>query len=99
MITVGMNYSVRPGKDEQFLAVFNKVRQIIGEMDGHRWTKLYRDVDSAHDYLLISEWSSEEQFRAFIASERFRNVADWGKENILAARPTHEVYGASRPLS
>jgi heme-degrading monooxygenase HmoA len=98
MITVGMNYKVIPGKDEQFLAVFRKVREIVEQMEGHGWTKLYRDVDSPHDYLLISEWTSEEAFRAFIASDRFRNVTNWGKENILAERPTHEVYGESRPV-
>ena len=30
---------------------------------------------------------------AFIASDAFRKVTNWGKEEILAGRPHHEVYG------
>jgi len=94
MITVGMDYKVIPGKDELFLQVFDKVLAIITEMTGHRRTNLYRDVRCPHDYLLVSEWSDEAAFRAFIASERFRNVANWGRETVLRERPHHEIYGA-----
>lgn len=93
MITVGMNYKVIPGKDEQFTSVFAKVLTIMGEMAGHGETHLYRDVFSEHDYLIVSEWSDESAFDAFIASERFKNVTDWGKSNVLTGRPKHEIYG------
>jgi hypothetical protein len=33
----------------------------------------------------------------FIESDRFKNVATWGKENVLRTRPKHEVYGGSAP--
>jgi len=93
MITVGMNYKVVPGKDEQFTSVFSKVLEIMSRMDGHKETHLYRDVYAEHDYLIVSEWTSEEAFNAFINSDQFRNVANWGKANVLRGRPTHEVYG------
>lgn len=95
MITVGMNYNVIPGKDQEFTSVFSKVLQIMSDMPGHAVTHLYRDVYSEHDYLVVSEWSDEAAFDAFIASDRFRNVTDWGKENVLRGRPTHEIYGGS----
>jgi chlorite dismutase len=95
MITVGMDYKVIPGQDELFLGVFDKVLGIINEMPGHQRTNLYRDVHAPHDYLLVSEWSDESAFRAFIASDRFRNVANWGRETVLRERPRHEVYGAA----
>ncbi len=95
MITVGMNYNVIPGKDEEFTAVFAKVLQIMADMPGHGETHLYRDVFSEHDYLIVSQWNDENAFNAFIASDRFRNVANWGKANILRGRPTHQVYGGS----
>ena len=41
---------------------------------------------------LFSQWSNEESFRAFIASEQFAKVTDWGKEQVLAGRPEHVVY-------
>ncbi len=93
MITVGMNYSVIPGKDEEFTSVFAKVLELMNEMDGHKKTNLYRDVWSEHDYLIVSDWGDQAAFQAFIASDRFRGVADWGKANILAGRPSHEIYG------
>lgn len=92
MVTVGMNYQVIPGKDEEFIAVFGKVVELMQQMDGHGETHLYRDVHAEHDYLIVSEWSDEEAFRNFIASDSFRNVADWGKKQILAGRPSHQVY-------
>lgn len=97
MITVGMDYKIVPGKDEQFTSVFAKVLEIMADMPGHTRTHLYRDVFAEHDYLVVSEWSDEDAFRAFIASDRFRNVADWGKENVLRDRPKHEIYGGEAP--
>jgi heme-degrading monooxygenase HmoA len=98
MVTVGMNYQVIPEKDAEFIAVFSKVLQVIADTPGHKDTHLYRDVYREHDYLVVSEWTDETAFRAFIASDRFRNVANWGRENVLAARPTHEVYGSSKSI-
>jgi len=94
MITVGMNYQIIPGKDEEFTKVFSKVLQIMESMDGHQETHLYRDVYSEHDYLIVSEWSDEDAFKGFMSSDQFRNVADWGKMNVLRGRPTHEIFGA-----
>ncbi len=93
MITVGMNYKIIPGKDEEFVAVFKKVLQIMSEMPGHGESHLYRDVSSEHDYLILSEWSDEDAFDAFVASDRFKNVVAWGRKSVLAARPKHEIYG------
>ena len=93
MITVGMDYKIIPGKDEEFVAVFTKVLEIMKDMEGHVATHLYRDVHSEHDYLVVSEWSDESAFNEFIKSDRFRNVVDWGKENVLRDRPKHEIYG------
>ena len=95
MITVGMDYKIIPGKDEEFVAVFKKVLGIVNDMAGHGDTHLYRDVFSAHEYLIVSQWSDEAAFNAFIKSDRFKNVTDWGTSNVLAARPRHEVYGGA----
>jgi len=93
MITIGMNYKIIPGKDDEFTSVFAKVMKVMADIDGHRETHLYRDVYSEHDYLVVSEWADEGSFNGFIESERFKNVTNWGKENVLASRPTHEIYG------
>ena len=69
----------------------------MNAMEGHKASRLYRDVRSPQSYLIISEWHSKPAFDAFTQSERFKSVVDWGKEQILAERPHHEVYGAESP--
>lgn len=92
MITVGMNYQVLPGKGPQFEQVFKAVLEIMGQMPGHSSSHLYRDVFDASRYIIISDWSDRDAFDGFIRSEQFRNVANWGKEQILAGRPSHTYY-------
>ena len=92
MVTIGMNYKVLPGKEDVFEKAFNNVLNVMRDIEGHTQSFLFRDVNSAQSYLIVSDWSSEEAFNGFIQSEKFRSVANWGKENILAGRPAHTVY-------
>ncbi len=92
MVTVGMNYHVLPGKEKPFEDVFAAVIKLMGQIEGHRQTHLYRDVFEANRYLIVSDWSDKAAFEAFISSDKFREVADWGKEQILAGRPTHDYF-------
>jgi len=94
MVTIGMNYQVIPGKEKTFESAFNKVLHAMRGMDGHGDTHMYRDINDGFRYLIVSQWTSKAAFDAFIGSDSFRNVANWGKEQILAGRPSHEVYGA-----
>ncbi len=92
MVTIGMNYKVLPGKEETFEKAFRSVLEVMAEMEGHSKTNLFKDVDDLQSYLIVSDWSSEEAFNGFIQSDKFRGVTNWGKENILAGRPSHTVY-------
>ncbi|MFQ5672177.1 MAG: antibiotic biosynthesis monooxygenase family protein [Nitrospinales bacterium] len=92
MVTIGMNYKMIPGKEKIFEDAFKNVLEVMKEMQGHCKSFLYRDVNDPQSYLIVSEWDSEEAFNAFIRSDKFRGVANWGKENILAGRPVHTVY-------
>lgn len=92
MVTVGMNYQVLEGKGEEFESVFKKVLGIMNDMKGHSDSHLYQDVSDSGSYLIVSEWSERSAFDAFIASDRFKGVVNWGKEEVLAGRPKHEVY-------
>lgn len=92
MITVGMNYQVLPGKGQQFEDVFAAVLAKMEEMEGHRESHLYRDVADEGRYMIVSDWSDKAAFDGFMSSEQFRSVANWGKEQILAGRPSHEIY-------
>ena len=92
MVTIGMNYTVIEGKEKTFEEAFNNVLKAMDGMGGHTHSALYRDVNRGQSFLIVSEWNSEELFKTFIGSEEFRKVVTWGKENILAERPTHRVY-------
>ncbi len=93
MVTIGMNYAVLKGKELMFETAFRRVVKAMGGIAGHSETHMFRDIDDSLQYLIVSKWSDKTAFDAFIASETFRNVVNWGKEQILSGRPRHEVYG------
>ncbi len=92
MVTVGMNYHVIPGKEKAFEDVFAAVIRLMQSMEGHVRTNLYHDVFEPNQYLIVSEWADRSAFERFVGSARFREVADWGKEQILASRPSHTYF-------
>ena len=92
MVTIGMNYKVIPGKEEVFETAFRNVIHAMRNIAGHSGTKMCRDIDDPQSYVILSDWSDKSAFDSFIASDAFRSVANWGKENILAGRPSHTYY-------
>ncbi len=94
MVTIGMNYNVLPGKEETFETAFKKVVMAMGNLEGHSETHMFRDISDPHHYLIVSVWSSRDAFKSFIASDTFKAVTNWGKEQILSGRPKHEIYGS-----
>jgi heme-degrading monooxygenase HmoA len=95
MVTIGMNYRVRQGKEQVFEAAFRRVVEVMGAERGHEESRLYRLVDAdTSEYLIVSRWKSEQAFEEFIRGEPFRKVTEWGAQNILAGRPTHTTYRA-----
>lgn len=92
MITIGMNYKVLPGKEDNFERMFNNVLHSLETATGHSKSALYKDVNDLQSYIIVSEWASEDAFDAFVRSEKFASVVTWGKDNILADRPVHTVY-------
>lgn len=92
MVTVGMNYKILAGKEQAFEEVFKAVVAAMADAVGHSTSHLYRDAFDSSSYLIISDWNDRTAFDAFIASDQFRSVANWGKEQVLAGRPTHDYY-------
>lgn len=92
MITVGMNYRVLAGKQADFEQKFADVIGALRAAEGHTQSTLWRDVSDDSSYLITSEWSDEKAFTDFIHSQAFRDVTNWGKEQILAGRPQHKIY-------
>ncbi|MFY9256537.1 MAG: antibiotic biosynthesis monooxygenase [Fuerstiella sp.] len=92
MITVGMNYQVIEGKQQDFEDKFAGVIDALNAADGHTKSSLWKDVADGASYLITSEWTDENAFTEFIRSDAFRAVTNWGKEQILAGRPQHKIY-------
>ena len=92
MVTVGMNYRVIPGKQQDFEEKFAGVIDALKAAEGHSESTLWKDVADDASYLITSEWSDEQAFQDFIRSDAFRAVTNWGKEQILMWRPQHKVY-------
>lgn len=92
MITVGMNYRVIEGKQHDFEEKFAAVIGALNAAEGHESSTLWKDVADSASYLITSEWTDEQAFKDFISSQAFRDVTNWGKEQILAGRPMHKVY-------
>jgi len=92
MVTIGMNYQVLPGKEDVFERAFQSVVDVMRTMPGHSESHLYKDVSLGGSYLIVSEWNDKTAFDSFIRSEQFSKVTNWGKEQILAGRPKHQVY-------
>jgi heme-degrading monooxygenase HmoA len=93
VVTIGMNYTVLAGKEKIFEDACAKVVKTMETIAGHDHSQIYKSIatDDA-GYLIVSRWESEDAFNAFIASDAFKKVTNWGKENILAGRPTHTTY-------
>lgn len=88
-----MNYYVVAGKEEIFEGACNNVLQTMADMEGHDESEIYRRVGGeSPTYLILSRWSSEQAFHDFVASDAFKKVTNWGKENILSGRPQHTTY-------
>jgi heme-degrading monooxygenase HmoA len=92
MITIGMNYKVLPGKEEIFERSFRAVLDALEKTAGHTRSSLWKDVHEERSYLILSDWNDRAAFEAFVRSPEFAKVTTWGKENILAERPRHQIY-------
>jgi heme-degrading monooxygenase HmoA len=92
MTTIGMHYDVRPGKESQFKQGFEGVVAALAKMNGHVESRLFEDVLVPGSFLIMSRWKTMADFQAFIRSDEFKRVTDWGKAEILRGRPRHQIY-------
>ena len=94
MTTIGMNYEVIPGKEEEFERGFIGVLNVLRTLPGHIESHLYEDVQSVGSYVIFSTWQRREDFEAFLKSPQFEQAVAWGKAEILRSRPRHKVYSS-----
>ena len=69
MITVGMNYNVIAGKEQEFEDKFAGVIGALEAAEGHDSSTLWKDVSNGSSYLITSEWNEEQAFTDFIRKD------------------------------
>lgn len=87
-----MNYRVLPGKEQVFERAYQSVLDAMDKTAGHTRSSLYTEFGKTGSYLILSEWEDEAAFNAFVRSEAFAKVTNWGREQVLAERPRHQTY-------
>ena len=85
MTTIGMHYEVIPGKEEEFEKGFLNVIEHLKTVAGHQESHLYEDVSSTGSYLILSQWTTREDF----------NVRAGRRPNVLR-RATGGICGWAR---
>ena len=86
--TMGMFYTVKPSHRQDFLETFDTVEGVLEEMEGHRQTELFINIDDDCDTFIASRWDSKEAALTFFRSDAFRDTVSWGRD-VLADRPRH----------
>ena len=92
MVTEVAIFNALPGKEEEFERGFLGVLDHLKTVPGHVESHLYEDVASVGSYVILSEWTTREDFERFLHSDAFKQVVAWGKAEILRSRPRHKVY-------
>jgi len=85
---MGMFYTTKPERRDDFVEAFDEVGELLAEMDGHLETDLMVNVESETDMFIASQWNAKEDAMAFFGSEDFRKAVAFGRE-VLADQPRH----------
>ena len=86
--TMGMFYTAKPERRDDFVEAFDEVGELLAEMDGHLQTDLMVNVESETDMFIASQWTAKEDAMAFFGSDDFREAVAFGRE-VLADQPRH----------
>lgn len=65
-------FSIQPGREEEFAAAFREARPLVAASDGFRSARMTRGVESPSTFVLIIEWETvEAHTKGFRESDRF----------------------------
>ena len=92
MINVGLYYRVKEGHEKEFEESFGGALSLLGRGgSGFRGGKLYREVGGSREYMLYTEWESDDSFRKFMESKEYARTVEFGR-TIIEGRPKHRVF-------
>ena len=88
VVTLGLQYAVKPEREEEFLEKVAEVNMFVQSLRGHRETVLAKVVGQPCTYLLLSAWTDEQAFFTFLRSDAFSATKAWGRD-VLEEFPHH----------
>ena len=97
MNTIGLNYDVKPEHVEEFTDYTKRVIEVMQDFEGHMETRLYVDAFKPTSMMIYSEWENVALFRAFMASDAFKNTLKTAS-GMLSGRPSHKVFKSAGDL-
>jgi len=86
--TMGMFYTVKPERREEFVAKFETVGEVLADMEGHHESELLANYEDENDMFIDSQWRSKDDAMDFFRSDAFSDTVDWGRD-VLDDRPRH----------
>ena len=86
--TMGMFYTAKPDRREEFVDTFDEVGDVLADMEGHVETDLMVNVEDDTDMFIASQWRAKADAMEFFGSDAFRETVEFGRE-VLADRPRH----------
>ena len=98
MLTIGLYYDVIPDKAKAFEEKFFQILEVLKGVKGHKQSFLYRRVDDPYSYAIIGEFETQDDFLVFIRSDAFKQVTNWGREQVLRGPPRHKLYPRSEDM-
>jgi len=70
-----------PEKVEEFMDIFNQIKNAIAEFEGCEYIELVRDKDNKNIFFTISRWKEQSYLEKYRNSELFKHT--WAKTKIL----------------
>jgi len=93
---VAINFiTCKPEYVARFEELFGSRAKAIDRMPGFRFMEVLKPKEEGSDYLIVSHWDSEEQFKAWTGSPEFLEGHKRGFEDIKRAREE----GREAPMS
>lgn len=83
MITRIVKMTFEPGKVDEFLTVFNNVKELIRGFEGNTYLELIQDIHEPNVLFTYSKWEQEEDLEKYRRSELFATT--WAKTKELFA--------------
>lgn len=87
MIERFVRVHILPGREEDFIDIFDRSQPVISKFPGCHRVRLLRSTDNPHIFFTQSLWESERALESYRGSDFFRST--WAVTKPLFEKPAH----------